>query len=150
MVVFLLFQNTGIRDYLGGVSGGNSRPVSIKIKVESEFEEYFEVSKVTRGRQPNTGEVIEFTLKRREKFPVSDKEIDELYKDPDNSRNTIFILDSLLLRRRVQYEMYDEKETVLQSGTFSVRKLIEDESTVVRVKTKVKASIVYSLRLSPS
>jgi hypothetical protein len=149
VVVYLLFQNPEIRDSLRGFSGGNIQPVSLKIKIESDFDEYFSVDKISRVRQRHTGEVIEFTLKRTEKYPESDEKIDELYKNPDNSLKTKLILESLQ-SGSVKYEFYDEEETVLGSGTFSVLKLMEEESTVVRIKPKVKVSIIHGLRLSPS
>jgi hypothetical protein len=148
VIVYLLFQYTDIRDYLGGVSGGNKPPVSLKIKIESDFDEYFSVDKISRVRQRNTGEVIEFTLTRTEKYPESDEKIDELYKNPDNSLKTKLILESLQ-SGSVKYEFYDEEETVLGSGTFSVRKLMEEESTVVRLKPKAKASTIHSIHLLP-
>ena len=147
--IFFLVRYTGIGDSLKGLSGGTNQSITTKIKVESDFEDYFVVEKVSSVRQRNTGAVIEFTLKRTEKYPQSDEKIEELYKDPDNSLKTKLILESLQ-SGSVKYELYDENEALLESGPLRVvKKLMEEESTVVRLKPKVKLSSIHSIRLSP-
>ncbi len=148
VLIFFLVRYTGIGGYLKGFSEASNQSVSTKIKVESDFEDYFEVGEIDRARDPKTGSLLKFTLKRTEKYPTSDEEIDELYKDPENSLKTKLLLESLQ-SGSVKFELYDEENTSLQNGTFSVADLMEDESIEVRVKIGVKASIIHSLHLLP-
>lgn len=148
VVIFFLVRYTGIGGYLKGFSEASNQSVSTKIKVESDFEDYFEVGEIDRVRDPQTGALLTFTLKRTEKYPTSDEEIDELYKDPENSLKTKLLLESLQ-SGSVKFELYGEENTSLQNGTFSVADLMEDESIVIRVKIDVKTSIIQSLHLVP-